>query len=162
MRSNFSQQQEALGLRLRALVSIIIAGFFLFSTSCQDKQIKRGQQEKGYADITVYELMQKIEKNEKFVLLDVRAADEYVQGHIKGTLLIPYTEIEERYRELGCPCREIIVYCRSGHRSVIASNSLAKLGFGRVKNLLGGIEAWKKAGAKVMKGELIKDGERAQ
>jgi rhodanese-related sulfurtransferase len=45
-----------------------------------------------------------------------------------------------------------VVYCRSGYRSVTASKALVKLGFGRVRNLSGGIVAWKKAG-----GEVIKD-----
>jgi hydroxyacylglutathione hydrolase len=94
-------------------------------------------EEKGYSDITSQGLMQKMKSKERFLLLDVRSREEYNEGHIKGAIFIPH----------------VVIYCRSGRRSVTASKSLVKLGFGRVKNLLGGIEAWKKAGGKIVKEE---------
>ncbi len=103
-----------------------------------------------YSDITSQELMQKVERKEKFVLLDVRTKEEYIQGHIKGSIFIPHTNIKTEYKKLGCKCHEIIVYCQIGEKSRLAGESLAKLGFGKVINLLGGITSWEK-----VSGELI-------
>ncbi len=112
----------------------------LLLNGCVKRSVKTPKQN-GYSDISPQELIQKIEQGEKFVLLDVRSEEEYRLGHIKDAILIPHTEIESRYKELGCKCREIVVYCRSGRRSVTASKALVRLGFGRVKNLSGGIKA---------------------
>ena len=62
---------------------------------------KREDKKKEYSDITVQELMQKIERDEKFVFVDVRTQEEYAQGHIKGAILIPHTEIETRHKEIS-------------------------------------------------------------
>ncbi|MEA3560943.1 MAG: rhodanese-like domain-containing protein [Candidatus Omnitrophota bacterium] len=138
----------------KSIFVIIIAFLLLFSGCSQAKQIGTKPQEKSYSDITINELIRKIEQNGDFVLLDVRTPAEYVQGYIKGAVLISHTEIETRYKELGSPCcTEIVVYCRSGRRSVIAGNWLVKSGFRQVKNLLGGIKAWKQAGGEVVKEE---------
>ena len=110
---------------------------------------EKGTREKEPSGITVTELMEKIKRNERFVLLDVRTQDEFKQGHIKGALSIPYDEIKTRYKELGCRCKEIIVYCLKGEDSQLATEFLIKLGFHRAKNLIGGIEAWKEAGGEV-------------
>ena len=109
----------------------------------------KGVREKEPSGITVTELMEKIKRNERFVLLDIRTQDEFNQGHIKGALSIPYDEIETRYKELGCRCKEIIVYCLKGENSQLATEFLIKSGFHRAKSLIGGIEAWKKAGGEI-------------
>lgn len=133
----------------KGLFLLIVLALFL-AQGCATKSAKITQQ-RVYSDITSQELMQKIARSEKFILLDVRSRGEYKSGHINGAFLIPYTEIKSRYGELGCKCREIVVYCKSGHRSVTASKALVELGFGRMKNLAGGIEAWKRAGGKVVR-----------
>lgn len=71
--------------------------------------------------------MEKIKRGESFVLLDVRSKEEYTQGHIKDAILIPHTEIESRYSELGCRCKEVVVYYKSGRRSVTASKYFKKV-----------------------------------
>jgi len=141
---------------IKRIFVMIVAASLLTTIGCFKKEAVRVEprvKEKGYSDITSQELMHKMKSKESFLLLDVRSREEYDQGYIKGTLLIPHMEIESRYGELGCRCHEIVVYCRSGKRSVTASKSLVRLGFGRVKNLLGGIEAWKKAGGQIVKEE---------
>jgi len=150
------------GEKMNKSISIIVALSLLLIIGCTQRKERGLKQEvvskqtverKGYSDITPQELMQKIENKERFILLDVRTKEEYAQGFIKGSVLIPYTEIASRHGELGCKCHEVVVYCKSGHRSAIASKTLVKLGFHRVKNLLGGIKAWKKAGGEVVTGE---------
>ena len=72
------------------------------------------------------------------VVLDVRRQDEYDGGHIYGAIWIPHTELEARIGELaGHEDHELIVYCRSGVRSVIASKILDSYNFTRVYNMLG-------------------------
>ena len=88
----------------------------------------------------VKELLDKDTESE-FQLLDVRQPREYEAGHIPGAKLIPLGELEYRYGELDND-RGIILYCRTGHRSMAASTILCGLGFENVYNLNGGIRTW--------------------
>jgi len=81
------------------------------------------------------------------VVLDVRTKSEYDFGHIYGAVWIPVSELDERIGELaGHENHEIIVYCKSGGRSVTASGILDSHDFTKVYNMLGGITAWQSAG----------------
>ena len=95
-----------------------------------------------YEQITAKEAKRIMNSGEEYVLLDVREQDEFDAGHIPGAILIPYTEIENKSIEL-IPDKDklILVYCRSGRRSKIAAESLAKLGYTNVKEF-GGIIDW--------------------
>lgn len=63
------------------------------------------------------------------IILDVREQNEFDEGHIPGAILISYTEITQKAEEiLPYKDKQILVYCRSGKRSKIAAESLAKLG----------------------------------
>ena len=83
-----------------------------------------------------------------FVLIDVRSADEHATGYIPGTdLNIDFREIKTRHREIGAQLDEhIVVYCQSGHRSNIAAETLADLGYRHVYNVSGSMNAWQEAG----------------
>jgi rhodanese-related sulfurtransferase len=82
------------------------------------------------------------------VVLDVRTKSEYDGGHIRLAVWIPYDEIDARISELaGHENHEIIVYCKAGGRSAIASANLEdNHGFTKVHNMLGGMDAWQSAG----------------
>jgi rhodanese-related sulfurtransferase/rubrerythrin len=80
----------------------------------------------------------------EYTLLDVRQPEEYAQGHLPGSLLIPVGELHQRLGELD-RSRTAIVYCRSGVRSANAAGVLLNAGFGDVRNLSGGILAWQGA-----------------
>ncbi len=81
------------------------------------------------------------------VVLDVRTQSEYDDGHIYRAVWIPHTELKVRIAELeGHEDHEIIVYCRSGARSLNASQTLDSLNFTKVFNMLGGMLAWEAAG----------------
>jgi len=80
------------------------------------------------------------------VALDVRTQNEYDSGHIYGAVWIPHTELEARIGELAShEDHEIIVYCKSGSRSVTASEVLDSHNFTKIYNMLEGISAWKSA-----------------
>ncbi len=83
-----------------------------------------------------------------FFLVDVRTPQEHVTGVIPGTdLNIEYREIKLRHREIGATLDDhIVVYCQSGHRSNIAAETLADLGYKHVYNVSGSMNAWLAAG----------------
>jgi len=102
----------------------------------------------GYANVTVDQAHEMLSSDPSIFLLDVRTTGEYEDdGHIPGAYLIPYTEVNLRSDELpvdrGSP---ILVYCRSGGRSAIASQDLVNLGYTDVKNMLGGFSTWAGSG----------------
>jgi hydroxyacylglutathione hydrolase len=80
-----------------------------------------------------------------FMLLDVRTVEEYTEGHIKGAVLIPVQELQQRISEVPKD-KQVYVYCRSGVRSVRASNILVKAGYTKIENVQGGFMPWKDAG----------------
>jgi len=97
---------------------------------------------------TFVELM----KDKDAVILDVRTPKEFAEeGHIKGSNLIPVQLFRYIYLE-GLRDKKVLVYCRTGNRSVVASKALENMGIKKVYNLKGGIVEWKKAGLPVEKG----------
>lgn len=94
------------------------------------------------------ELAEKLKKDKNSVLLDVRTPMERKQDYIKGSFHIPLYDITSEQKELlKFKDKEIICYCRTGNRSLIAASKLRKLGYNSA-NLKGGIIFWKKAGLK--------------
>jgi len=86
------------------------------------------------------------------VILDVRTEEEFTGrlGHIEGALLVPLDQLDRalpRLQQLAD--REVIVVCRSGNRSTVASMMLCGAGFTRVTNLSGGMSRWRSAGLPV-------------
>jgi rhodanese-related sulfurtransferase len=93
-------------------------------------------------DITVEELKDRIEKNEKLNIIDVREEHEFDEFNI-GAQLIPLGEIADRLEEIEhLKEEEIIIHCRSGARSGRAQQYLESEGFTNVRNLIGGMLAW--------------------
>ncbi|SNR60149.1 Rhodanese-related sulfurtransferase [Humidesulfovibrio mexicanus] len=74
-------------------------------------------------------------------LLDVRQDFEYAEGHLPGARHIPLPELSERLDELDRSL-PVLVYCRSGVRSLAAANLLAGQGFAEPMSLTGGFLAW--------------------
>lgn len=142
---------------MKKILCIISAVLCIFLTACGDATsigIIGGADgptsiiiaEKGektmYEQITPEEAKKIMDSGEEHIILDTREQDEFDEGHIPGAILIPYTEIENKAEEmLPDKDAQILVYCRSGRRSKIASESLAKLGYTNVKEF-GGIIDW--------------------
>ncbi|GAC1408911.1 MAG: rhodanese-like domain-containing protein [Candidatus Velthaea sp.] len=85
------------------------------------------------------------------VLFDVREPDEWEAAHVANSSLIPLDTVSERLGEIPRD-RDVILICRSGRRSGLAQQTLAKHGYDRVANLTGGILAWEEAGLPVVQG----------
>lgn len=94
-------------------------------------------------DITVQELKERLDKGEKLNLFDVREPNEYEADNI-GATLIPLGELPYRIDELdGLQDEEVIVHCRSGARSARAQQYLEENGFNNVRNVTGGMLAYR-------------------
>jgi rhodanese-related sulfurtransferase len=70
------------------------------------------------------------------LLVDVREADEFAEGHIPNAINLPLSEMRDRYAELPAN-REMWIYCRVGQRGYFATRFLAQHGY-RSRNLPGG------------------------
>lgn len=85
------------------------------------------------------------------MILDVRGVNEYAEGHIPGSVNIPAGHLARRIDEV--PVEEpVFVHCQSGVRSVIATSVLQAHGRDNATDLMGGFEAWSKAGQPVARG----------
>src|SRR5690349_2624982 len=80
---------------------------------------------------------------EGLVVLDVREDDEWRAGRLEGSVHIPLGELGDRFTEL--PAGQVLVVCRSGHRSAYATSYLVDQGYDAV-NLAGGLSAWHASG----------------
>ncbi len=85
-------------------------------------------------------------------LVDVREPVEHAEDHIEGAKLIPLGQLEKRIGEIDRNA-PVVVMCRSGKRGLEALKKLEGLGFQDVRNLEGGILAWKEAGHSVNRSE---------
>jgi sulfur-carrier protein adenylyltransferase/sulfurtransferase len=92
-------------------------------------------------EIDPVEVKAKIDRNDPFVLIDVREPHEYQIGHIPYARLIPLGDLPKRVNELNS-AEEIVAHCKSGMRSAKAVEFLKQAGFKKVKNMKGGILAW--------------------
>lgn len=98
--------------------------------------------ELSYEQISTEEAKSLMESEKDYIIIDSRTEAEFNEGHIEGAILIPEYEIAERAeKELPDKDALILVYCRSGRRSKIASEELARLGYTNVKEF-GGIIDW--------------------
>jgi len=84
----------------------------------------------NFESITPRQAQTLIQNDDNVTLLDVRTVDEYKSGHIRGAKLIPLGKLEANLDKLKADRnKKIVVYCRSGNRSVAASRILEKHGF---------------------------------
>lgn len=102
---------------------------------------------KRVRETTVDEVKAKLDRGEKFVLVDVREESEYAKDHLPGAIHlgkgIIERDIEQRVPVTGCP---MILYCGGGFRSALAADNLQKMGYTNVLSMDGGIRDWRNHG----------------
>ncbi len=120
---------------MRKLI-ILVSLFAVFSCKSQTKDIK---------NVTVVELKSKIENNEDIQILDVRTPKEWAEGTIKKAVKVNVfdDDFATKSEKVLDKNKEVYVYCRSGRRSLKASEILVKKGYKAI-NVKGGYNAWKK------------------
>ncbi len=108
--------------------------------------IKRGFELDYIPQVTVQEFVELREQDpQRIALLDVREPAEWGGGIIEKSVRIPLGELVSRTGELDRE-RLLVVHCRGGYRSSIATSLLRRAGFRNIANLTGGFDSWKTAG----------------
>lgn len=101
-------------------------------------------------DISAREAKALLDRNKNIYLLDVRTPQEYSQGRIAGSVLIPIGESERRVREVP-KNKTIVVYCAVGSRSRSVAGFLALQGYREVYNMTDGIVGWYRNGFSIQR-----------
>ena len=115
---------------------------FLISLSLFGLTACGGENNNSYEQITPEQAKTIMDTESDYIIIDARTTEEFAEGHIENAILIPEYEIANRAeKELLDKEQLILVYCRSGRRSKIASEELVKLGYTNVKEF-GGIIDW--------------------
>ena len=97
--------------------------------------------EPHYENVAPRELKTRLEAGDRPVLLDVRERWEFELARIEGSKLVPMSELEQRFPELD-PAAETVVICHHGLRSAYVTLALSRVGFRKVINLEGGLDAY--------------------
>ena len=124
---------------IRALCLLIVSLLCLVSYS---KESSSSPRRVLYENITAEEAKKIMDTQSGYIILDVRTQEEYDDKHIPGAILLPDYEVEQRAEEILAEKDQLIlVYCRSGRRSKLASEILLDLGYTNIKEF-GGIIDW--------------------
>ena len=99
---------------------------------------------KRVQEVSIDQVKARLDRGEKFLLVDVREESEYAKDHLPGAIHlgkgIIERDIEERAPELSTP---LILYCGGGYRSALAADNLQEMGYTNVLSMDGGIRGWR-------------------
>ena len=121
---------------------VLIAGIFfvIFMLLFEPLRLRLS----GIETATVFDAVA-LSNHKDAIFVDVRESKEMATGVINGAYRVPLSSFEKNSTQLDkFKDKPVIVYCRSGNRSIGAGGKLKKKGFGQVYNLTGGILAWQK------------------
>jgi len=98
-------------------------------------------------ELTVADVKAKLDRGDRFLLIDVREESEWNKDHLPGAVHlgkgILERDVEERAPDTGA---EIVLYCGGGFRSALAADNLQKMGYTNVWSMDGGHRGWKEKG----------------
>jgi rhodanese-related sulfurtransferase len=104
-------------------------------------------------EVTVDQVKAKLDRPEKFILVDVREESEWAKDHLPSAIFlgkgIIERDIEQKVPETGA---ELILYCGGGFRSALAADNLQKMGYTNVFSMDGGIRGWRESNYPLEKG----------
>lgn len=107
-------------------------------------------------EVTASALSKELGSDSPPQILDVRTRREYRNGHIKGAVNVPITELRSRVHELPLDRRSAVVaICLTAHRSIPAVRILSAEGFSDVSHLAGGMLGWRRKGFPTRSGSLV-------
>ncbi|MBT6227708.1 MAG: sulfurtransferase [Candidatus Scalindua sp.] len=99
------------------------------------------------SETNVEEVKTKLDRGDKFNLVDVREESEWKKGHITNAIYIGKGVIERDIeKKIENTEAEIILYCGGGFRSALAADNLQRMGYGKVSSMDGGYSGWVKTG----------------
>ena len=95
-------------------------------------------------ETSVDEVKKKLDRGEKFMLVDVREESEFAQDHLPGAIHLGKgvieRDVEARIPDLDTP---VVLYCGGGFRSALAADTLQKMGYINVLSMDGGVRGWR-------------------
>jgi rhodanese-related sulfurtransferase len=102
---------------------------------------------KRVREVTVDDVKQKLDRNEQFLLVDVREDNEWQNDHLPQAIHLGKgvieRDIEQRVPDINAP---IVLYCGGGFRSALAADNLGRMGYTNVLSMDGGIREWREKG----------------
>ena len=102
---------------------------------------------KRIRELSVDEVKEKLDKREKFLLIDVREESEWAKDHLPGAIHVGKgiieRDIEDRVPDANTP---LVLYCGGGFRSALAADNLQKMGYKNVLSMDGGVRGWREKG----------------
>ncbi|MBV8053091.1 MAG: sulfurtransferase [Acidobacteriaceae bacterium] len=108
---------------------------------------------KRIRETTVDHVKSRLDRGDKFLLIDVREESEYAKDHLPNALHlgkgIIERDIEQQVPDLQ---KEMILYCGGGFRSALAADNLQKMGYTNVISMDGGIREWRQKNLPLVKG----------
>ncbi len=139
-RHNKTQKQNLTWLWVGlGILTVVAVGIVLFNSDASRSAKLPPSPTAASVEISAAKAYAKYQQGTFF--LDVRSQDEYIQFHIKGSMLIPLNQLPNRLNELPKD-KEVVVVCLSGHRSLNGTAILQQAGFKQVFCLSGGLQAW--------------------
>jgi len=104
-------------------------------------------------ETTVDEIKRRLDRGEKFMLVDVREESEFAKDHLPGAVHLGKGIIERDIEaRVPDPKTELVLYCGGGFRSALAADNLQKMGYTNVISMDGGIRDWREKGYPLTKG----------
>lgn len=107
---------------------------------------------KRVRETTVDEVKTKLDRGEKFTLVDVREESEFAKDHLPGAIHLGKgvieRDIEKQVPDSGAP---LVLYCGGGFRSALAADNLQKMGYTNVISMDGGVREWREKGYEMVK-----------
>lgn len=104
-------------------------------------------------EVSIDEVKSKLDRGEKFVLVDVREESEFAKDHLPGAIHLGKgvieRDIEDRVPDPGTP---LVLYCGGGFRSALAADNLQKMGYTNVLSMDGGVRGWREKQLPMTKG----------
>lgn len=124
-------------------LSILLAAMLMIGgCAAEESDVKQDAEQSAYTSITAEEAKKIMDEETGYLILDVRTKEEYDEGHIPDSVLLPNETIDDDVSDiLPDKDQKILIYCRSGNRSKQASQKLADLGYTDLVEF-GGIIDW--------------------
>jgi rhodanese-related sulfurtransferase len=107
---------------------------------------------KRVLECTVDDVKQRMDRGEKFVLVDVREDGEWAADHLPGAIHLGKGVIERDIEKTVADTNaELVLYCGGGFRSALAADNLQKMGYKNVISMDGGVRGWREKGYPMQK-----------
>ena len=128
--------------KTKILIAGIVVGVIAVAAVGIKQHVTADQEGAEYTSITMEDAKEIFQEKGDYLIVDVRRADEFAEGHIQGAINIANEDIvSSEPAELPDKDQVIYVYCRSGNRSKQASEKLAAMGYTNIVEF-GGILDW--------------------